>query len=205
MIETSDKVICLKGKKVVLRPFDIATDFDLFVKWINDPEVIRFLLRIMPAYRHHQLAWFESLPNWTDIVFTIETIPGNIIGMIGLDRINLVDGTAWTWQIIGDQQNRSQGYGTDSKILLLDYAFNTLRLEKVCAEAIASNKSSLRYNEKSGFREEGRLKNQIYREGRRHDLVLLGILKDEFPEILEQYKSTENSSELSESDYKHSI
>lgn len=190
MIETRDKVVCLKGKKVILRPFDIAADFDFFLKWINDPDVIRYLLRIIPAYRHYQLAWFQSLPNWTDIVFTIETVSGNIVGVIGLDRINLVDGTAWTWQIIGEKENRNQGYGTEAKILLLDYGFNTLRLEKVCAEAIAENKSSLRYNEKSGFREEGRLRNQIFREGRRQDLVLLGISKEEFTEILKLYRSS---------------
>jgi RimJ/RimL family protein N-acetyltransferase len=188
MLETKHRIVCLVGKKVVLRPFDIATDFELYMKWINDPDVVRFLLRIVPAYRHAQLAWFQSLPNGTDIVFTIETLAGKIVGMIGLERINLIDGTAVTWQFIGDKQYRGQGLGTDAKILLLSYAFNTLALEKVLAEVIASNHGSLRYNQKSGFREEGRLRNQIFREGTRHDLVLLGILKDEFCQLFDEYK-----------------
>src|SRR3712207_8999144 len=52
--EPKHKAICLKGKKVILRPFEIETDFELFMKWVNDPEVVRFLLRISPAYRHMQ-------------------------------------------------------------------------------------------------------------------------------------------------------
>jgi RimJ/RimL family protein N-acetyltransferase len=178
--DEQNRVICLKGERVILRPFEIATDFELFVKWINEKDIVRCLLRIVPTYRHSQLAWFQSLPNSTDIVFTVETVDGSIIGMIGLEKINLIDGTAFTWQIIGDKKMRGRGFGTEAKTLILDYAFNTLRLEKILAEVIAFNSSSLRYNEKSGFREEGRLRSQIFREGARHDLVLLGILKDEF-------------------------
>jgi RimJ/RimL family protein N-acetyltransferase len=189
LLETKHQAVCLVGKKVALRPFVIETDFELFMKWINDPEVVRFLLRINPSYRHAQLAWFQSLPNGTDVVFTIENKLGKTLGMIGLERINLIDGTAVTWQFIGDKQNRGQGSGTDAKMLLLDYAFNTLRLEKVIAEVIVGNKRSLRYNQKIGLREEGRLRKQIFREGTRHDLVLLGMLKDEFREIHERYKS----------------
>jgi RimJ/RimL family protein N-acetyltransferase len=190
MAEEREKVVCLRGEKVILRPFDIATDFELFLKWINDREVTRYLLRIMPSYRHQQLAWFQSLPNSTDIVFTIETVGGDIIGTIGLEHINLINGTAWTWQIIGEKNFWGRGLGTEAKILLLEYGFNTLRLEKISAEVVASNQSSLRYNQKSGFREEGRLRSQIYREGTRHDLVFLGILKEEFSEILEQFRHT---------------
>jgi RimJ/RimL family protein N-acetyltransferase len=160
----------------------------LFFKWVNDPEIIHYLLRIVPTYRHQQLAWFQSLPNSTDIIFTIETVSGNIIGTIGLEKINFINGTAWTWQIIGEIQFRGQGLGTGAKILLLDYAFNTLRLEKICAEVIASNTHSLRYNKKSGFRDEGRLRNQIFRDGKRCDLILLGILREEFTAILETYR-----------------
>ena len=70
MQQFPDKIICLKGKKVNLRPFDISTDFELFYKWVNDCDVIRYLLRIIPTYRHQQLAWFNNLPNSTDIIFT---------------------------------------------------------------------------------------------------------------------------------------
>jgi RimJ/RimL family protein N-acetyltransferase len=193
MVEKSYKIICLKGKKVILRPFDIATDFELFFKWVNDPEVIRYLLRLIPTYRHQQLAWFQSLPNSTDIIFSVETIQGNTIGTIGLENINYLNGTACTWQIIGEKQFRGQGFGTEAKILLLDYGFNTLRLEKINSEIIAANKISLHYNKKLGFREEGVLRNQVFREGKRHDLVLLGILREEFAEILEKYREISQS------------
>lgn len=180
--ETNHNVVCLRGEKVVLRPFDVALDFDLFMKWINEPDIVRCLLRIPPVYREQQLAWFKSLPHASEIVFTIETFNREIIGMSGLERIDMVNGIAATWQIIGDNQFRGRGLGTDAKKLLLDYAFNTLRLEKIYAEIIAFNERSLHYNKKCGFREEGRLRNQIFREGKRHDLILLGILREEFAE-----------------------
>src|SRR6478672_3425826 len=143
VVKTKQKIVCLEGKKVILRPFDIASDFETFVKWINDPEIVRFMLRVIPAYKHAQLAWFQCLPNGTDVVFTIENFAGNTIGMIGLERINLIDGTAVTWQLIGEKQNRGKGYGTEAKMLLLDYSFNTLRLEKINAEIISNNPASL--------------------------------------------------------------
>mgnify|MGYP001221501175 CR=1 FL=1 len=188
--ETRQRVVCLEGKRVALRPFDIASDFELFVKWINDQSVVQFLLRIAPVYRHQQLAWFQSLPNSTDVVFTVETTARKTIGIIGLERINLVDGTAFCWQIIGDKECRGRGFGTEAKILLLHYAFNTLRLEKVSTEVIDGNGGSLRYNEKTGFREEGRLRSQIFRNGARRDLILLGILKEEFAAVYEKYQKS---------------
>jgi RimJ/RimL family protein N-acetyltransferase len=188
LIERRQTIACLKGRKVILRPFDVTTDFELFLKWVNDPDVGRYLLRFVPIYRHQQLSWFQSLPNNTDVVFTTETLTGEIVGAIGLENINLVNGTACTWQIVGEKKYWGKGIGTEAKILLLEYAFQTLRLEKIGAEVMASNAGSLCYNEKCGFREEGRLRSHIFRGGARHDLILLGVLKEEFAGVVARYR-----------------
>lgn len=34
----NSKLVFLKGKKTILRPLRKATDFELCLRWINDPE-----------------------------------------------------------------------------------------------------------------------------------------------------------------------
>lgn len=45
---------------------------------------------------------------------------------------------------------------------------------------IAGNEASLALMRRLGFTEEGRLREHVFFAGRHHDLVLMGLLADEF-------------------------
>jgi len=190
--EPRSSVVFLQGRRVILRPLRKSTDLETCLRWINDPEVNQFLAAYLPVSETQEAEWFDNLakrPN--DIVFGIELREnGRFIGVMGLHRINWKDRVATTGAIIGEKDCWGKGYGTDAKMILLDYAFNTLNLRKVCSSVIAFNRRSLRYSLHCGYRREGRLRRQMFRRGRYWDEILLGLFREDWLPIWEKYQKT---------------
>ncbi|MGH8005132.1 MAG: GNAT family N-acetyltransferase, partial [Limisphaerales bacterium] len=134
------KLVFLKGKKSVLRPLRKATDFEFCLRWINDPKVNQYLLVFFPVTEKKEEEWFDNLANNpNEIVLGIETLDGKLIGDMALVHINAKDRTASTGALIGEKEYWGKGYGTDAKMTLLDYAFNTLNLRKINSSVYAYN------------------------------------------------------------------
>ncbi len=187
--ERKSKLVFLKGKKTLLRPLRKTTDFELCLHWINDPEVNQYLLVHFPVTEKKEVEWFDNLANNPgEIVLGIETLDGKLIGTMGLHRINGKDRTALTGALIGEKEYWGKGYGTDAKMTLLDYAFNTLNLRKINSSVYAFNKRSLKYNLKCGYKIEGVRKKQIFRNGKYHDEILIAVFKEDWLPVWKKYQ-----------------
>jgi len=189
-------VVFLRGKKVILRPVDKTTDLETCAKGINDPEVRQFLLTRVPMTRKMEEEWFEKIGRGNaEIILAIE-VDGNYIGNIALVRIDWMSGTAFTGTVIFDKRYWGKGFGTDAKMVLLNYAFNTLGLRKICSSVYSFNERSLRYSLGCGYKEEGRLKaqhlrqrlvNGVPRAGEYYDEIILAVFKEDFEPVWEKY------------------
>lgn len=179
-MKIQNKIVFLRGKKTILRPIS-ESDIPFFIKWINDPEVAKFIARHWPLMELTEKKWLEKKAESDDsIVLVIETLEGKPIGIMGIDKIDWVNRTAITGALIGEKAYWGKGFGTDAKMQLLNYAFNTLGLRKICSEVISFNGRSVAYSKKCGYIEEGRKRQQIFREGKCWDMVLLGVFKEEW-------------------------
>ena len=81
---------------------------------------------------------------------------------------------------IGEKDRWRKGYGTEIVGLLLKEAFEQLNLHRVGWWTYAENKASLALAEKMGFKEEGRLRENVFFDNSFHDTVVLGLLKNEY-------------------------
>ncbi|MEK7647005.1 MAG: GNAT family protein [Patescibacteria group bacterium] len=184
------RLVFLEGRKVNLRPFGRA-DIPTLTRWVNDPEIREFITSFMPFTEKQEEEWLNRLEmNDEDIILGVETKDGILIGSMGIHRINWRDRVAFTGAIIGEKEYWGKGYGTDAKMLLLDYAFNTLNLYKICSSAIAYNKRSLQYSSHCGYKIEGIRERQDFRKGRYWDVIELGLFKKEWLPIWRKYKKT---------------
>jgi RimJ/RimL family protein N-acetyltransferase len=122
-----------------------------------------------------------------EIVLAME-VGGEFIGMMGLHEIDHRHGTATTGAWIG-RPYQARGYGVEAKMLFLEYAFNTLNLRKVCSNVFEFNSPSLKYSEKCGYKEEGRLKAHFYARGRYWDKVQLAVFREDFMPLWEVFKA----------------
>lgn len=187
-----NRVVFLKGKSVSLRPLS-KEDVPRITRWINDPDVRLFLEAYLPQTEKDEEEWLEKLgkSKSTDLVFIIETKEGVAIGLMGLHGIKWRDRMATTGAVIGEKEYWGKGLGSEAKKLLLDYAFNTLNLRKICSTVIDFNGRSLKYSLKCGYKEEGRLKKHLFRDGDYRDLIQLAVFREDFEPVWKEYQSEE--------------
>lgn len=187
-----NRVVFLKGKKTVLRPL-AESDLPRIVRWINDPEVRRLISNNYPQTEEEEKEWLKNLGKKKphDIVFVMETVEGRPIGLMGLHQIHEVNRTATTGALIGEKDCWGQGYGSDAKMQLLKYAFDTLNLRKISSSVIAFNERSYRYSLKCGYRDEAVLKEHFFREGRYWNNMLLAVFREDFEVAWQKYEKGE--------------
>lgn len=113
--------------------------------------------------------------------FTIRTLDDDrLIGFIGLDGDTFPNGEAFVGIGIGQRAFWNKGYGTDAMNVILRFAFQELNLRRVALVTFEYNPRAIRSYEKAGFVHEGRVGEYLFREGRRWDLIFMGILREEW-------------------------
>jgi RimJ/RimL family protein N-acetyltransferase len=111
--------------------------------------------------------------------FVIE-VDGTCIGHCALFNINPTARTCELGIGIGDKDYWGKGYGRDGVRVLLNYAFTYLNYRKVWLQVHGTNERALRAYRACGFIEEGRQRAHVWSNGAYDDLVLMGILREEW-------------------------
>ncbi|MET8756095.1 GNAT family protein [Streptomyces sp. NPDC004667] len=90
-------------------------------------------------------------------------------------------GTGWfEYGVTIGAEHRRQGYAAEAAFLLLRFMFEENRYHKCQVWIFAYNEAPLALHRRLGFVEEGRLRELVYLSGRYHDVVMIGMLADEF-------------------------
>ena len=105
-----------------------------------------------------------------------------MIGTVGLERINRIHRTATLGIFIGDKEFLSKGYGTESIRLILDYGFNYMNLHNIKLDLLSFNERALKCYKKCGFKEAGKIRENIFINGKYYDTISMDILDSEFKE-----------------------
>ncbi len=171
----------LVGPNVYLRALD-RSEASIILPWVNDQRVIRNLLIHRPTSLAAEEAFIESVTRSdTDVVMGIcERSTDRLIGACGLHRIDSRNRHAMYGIFIGEADARGKGYGTEVTSLMVGYGFATLNLNRVWLHVYEDNKGAIRAYEKVGFRLEGVLRQDNFREGRYGNTVVMGILRSEW-------------------------
>jgi len=64
--------------------------------------------------------------------------------------------------------------------VLLRFIFEQMNINKVKLNVFSFNQRALRMYQKCGFKEEGRLRQELFRDGEYHDIILMGLLREEY-------------------------
>jgi RimJ/RimL family protein N-acetyltransferase len=150
--------VIIAGDRLSLRTFDPA-DGALASRWLmqdtedvfpNGPDVVNPWVY---GQRFVSLAK-ESPPTWLRFAI-VRNEDGLLIGANGIENLDLLHRTAETESTIFHPDFRGQGYGTEAKHLLLDYAFDRLGLHMVYSWVSEFNTRSAAALRKQGYREAG--------------------------------------------------
>jgi len=103
-----------------------------------------------------------------------------LIGKAMISRIEWASGNCQLRLGIGSAEDRRKGYGTQALKMLLRFAFAELNLFRVTVNVAEYNEGAIVLMKKFGFTEEVRRRQSLERDGRRWDLLVFGLLKDEW-------------------------
>ncbi|MCK4569366.1 MAG: GNAT family N-acetyltransferase [Bacteroidales bacterium] len=119
-----------------------------------------------------------TAPMPANICFRIEK-DNKVIGQICLKSIKWINHKAGISLFIS-KKHQAQGHGLQTLRAIIEYAFKRLNLYRLEAEVIDGNAPSLKLLEKTGFTEEGRLREAKYVNGEYKDLLRFGLLRKEY-------------------------
>lgn len=124
--------------------------------------------------------WFKSVQDDPkQEIYSIKSSQADHVGWVQLTDIDFVSGLAQVGILI-DEEYWGQGFGHDSLVALIKYAFEDLRLHRLEAQVLAINLPSLNLFERVGFGREGLKRESYYTSGRYLDAVQMGLLSREF-------------------------
>jgi RimJ/RimL family protein N-acetyltransferase len=178
----------LQGERVRLRamaredlPRLWAFNNDLAVELAGggDPPLPQSLARLQAEFDQ------EAAKGGRDPTRFVIEAEGRCIGSCALFNANATAGTCELGIGIGDKDFWGRGFGRESIRLLLTYAFRYLNYRRVWLRVHAANERAVRAYRACGFVEEGRQRAHVWGNGAYDDLLLMGILREEWREAAE--------------------
>ncbi|WP_042272301.1 GNAT family N-acetyltransferase [[Clostridium] dakarense] len=169
------------GEKVVLRAYR-EDDIDIALKLVNDKELKKFLVNFIPfpMSKWEEEEWIKSQKSNKEGTynFAIEDIETNkYIGGCGINSVDWLTRVAVVGIMIGDKDYWGKGYGTDAMKVLIDFIFNDMNINKIRLSVFSFNERAIKSYEKCGFEVEGVLKNEIFKDGKYYDEIIMSKFK----------------------------
>jgi len=160
------------------------TDKELTLEWNNQKDIKDLYAgHPFPVNKEMETEWYDKITksNFPTTVFGIELIKEKkLIGISILKNINLIHRKAEFGIYIGDKDERGKGYSKEATLDTLDFGFNQLGLNRTYLIVQKTNKAAIKLYEKTGFKEEGVLRQSAYKNGAFRDELLMSILKEDF-------------------------
>lgn len=172
----------LKGKKIYLRSVE-KRDVNIFYNYSTDKEIRKFDggNMIFPSIEY-VMQHFDEIMNVSRKTLSIINEKSVLVGYLTYKEFEDT-ANVYTIGITIGSQFWGRGYGQDAIMVLLDYLFMYRGAQRVELEVVDYNLRAIRCYEKCGFITEGKKRSRYFSQGKYHDTLLMGILRDEFDKL----------------------
>jgi RimJ/RimL family protein N-acetyltransferase len=183
----------LDGQKVRLRAYT-KDDLPKAREYLNHPEVAQ-MMRIgipFPLRPEDEQKWYDSLDanGETHYGFAIESKnDGQYLGGCGVHGIDAKNHLATLGIFLG-HEHIGKGYGLDAMQVLVAFCFAEINLNKVKLFVFAFNRRGIACYRKVGFKVEGKLRQEVFRGGKYHDTLVMGLLRSEWEQKKRNHRTT---------------
>lgn len=165
-------------EKLEIRPL-AEHDLAQVLCWRNHPDVRSYMYSQHLITPEEHVAWFQRCQNSAErhpLIVEYNQTPFGFVNFTKHSHHKIAD---WGFYLAPDAQ---KGMGQALGETALNYAFNQLKLNKVCGEALSFNEKSIRFHLKMGFQQEGRLRAQFFdaQQTQFHDILCFGLLASEW-------------------------
>ncbi|SKB33278.1 GNAT family N-acetyltransferase [Malaciobacter marinus] len=172
----------LESQRLYLRPLCIEDSNTNYVNWLNDEEVCKF-------NAHHRFV--NTKEKTQEYIQNINSSNSNLvlaiclkennqhIGNVSIQNINFIDSNAEFAIIMGEKNYHGKGFAYEASKLIIEHAFNSLNLHRVYCGTSKENISMQKLAKKLHMKEEGILKQAIFKNGKYLDIILYAIIKNQ--------------------------
>lgn len=169
---------------IYLRPFEVD-DYKLINKWRNDKEiqnltctVYSFISEVVDKDWVLEKMKFSTKQVYCAICLS-ET--NEMIGYTCLRDIdNVHQRCEWGGILVGSENARGKNVASSTAKLLFDYAFNSLNMLRIYSAYLESHAISAKLCAKLNFKVEGTFRKHYFKHGKFHNLVHVGLLKEDY-------------------------
>lgn len=172
------------GENYRLVPFTEAHMGPKYMRWFHDPIVSRFNSHgVFPLSESDLKDFARSLGTREKIVWAIEHGEDGLVGNVALQKISWINRTAELAILIGETSHWGSGLGLATCRQVVAHGFYSMNLHKIHLSTVSSNVGMRSVATHLGFIEEGILRQHSFLLGSWQDVVVYGLLCDEFPRI----------------------
>lgn len=168
----------LRGDYVDLRPVEVG-DAALTLAWRQGARAR--LLNVGAQTVEEQEAWISSRPA-NEYNFMIVLKDGRPAGMLSLINVNRMSRHAESARfLIGDEEAvRGIPVAVEAMKLLYQFAFDELGLQRIFGNVTSDNMLMVKWQKYLGMKEEGRMRQHHFLDGKFQDAIILGLLEPEY-------------------------
>lgn len=169
-----------------LRPMEKA-DLETVALWFQDVEDLALFdrtTRVPLNQLRTEEIWKDAVCETEDCGkcwFVVETEEAQPVGLAGLEAISQINRDA-VLPLFVDKSVRRLGVGIRAASLTLDFAFRQLGLHRITSYYREDNQSTRDLVSQLGCQVEGSMRQAWFADGRYHDMVVVGILRQEWME-----------------------
>lgn len=163
---------------IAIRPIE-QSDIERIALLVNDRDIAKTTSRLPYPYTISDAKkWFDYISRTeSEHSFAIadkKTFLG-VIGLVHEPEHQRAELGYWL-----GKQYWNQGITSIAVEMMLGYAFQILKVNKVYAYVYGENTASQKVLNKNGFKLEGNLKQHTVRMGMIHDLMIFGLLREDY-------------------------
>jgi [ribosomal protein S5]-alanine N-acetyltransferase len=149
----------------------------------NSIDVVRFtymrLVKDITGCVQNVITLMDSSNRREDVGPYVILLGTTVIGMVGAVRMSRDSGEHEVYYHLG-RPYWGYGYATEAASAIVDLIFSMPLVHRVSAEVVAENIASVKVLEKTGMKQEGRLRGKFFKDGIYRDLFVYSILKNEW-------------------------
>jgi len=151
--------------------------------WRNKPEISKYMYTDQYISEEEHFNWFKKIKSDLAKKYWVVRLDGEYVGVVNLYDIDIKNKRCYWAYYLAEPSVRGKGLGRLIELNILNYVFEKLGLNKLCCEVLKFNELVVKIHQKYGSKIEGTFRKHIFKQGVFHDIVCMGILKEEWEDI----------------------
>lgn len=154
-------------------------ELEIVRKWRNHQKIRKWMYSEHEITKKEHLNFIKSLKtdkrNFYFIILKNETY----LGVIYINRLDIKNRHAY-FGIYANPEEKIKDAGKILGKILLKLTFEYLKLHSLKLEVLENNERAIRFYKKLGFKEEGILKEFVFRRNKWLNVLIMGMTEDEY-------------------------